>query len=112
MPRATDDPNVVEFVFVEAEPVPAEISPVPGDVVHSLRSSLDSLVFGLTAEGLSEPLTPKQEKACQFPIATTPDEFDDFFDNHQTRRSITVPALRDRQLSPCAVDATGPAPGR
>jgi hypothetical protein len=85
---ATDDPTVTEYVFKQPVPVPAEVALVLGDVLHNLRSALDSLVFALTEDGLGRELSEPEEKACQFPIAKTPEDFQKFFDGHGTRKEI------------------------
>jgi hypothetical protein len=55
-------------------PPPVRWSAVLGDVLHNVRSALDSLVFALlVTSGTS--VTPKQEHSIAFPIALTDDKY-------------------------------------
>jgi hypothetical protein len=77
-------------------PIPVEISLIVGDLLHNLRSALDSLVFELTTRAAGRELTEKEEKACQFPISPDPDSFDKFFTDHgKTRVTISPEYLKN-----------------
>lgn len=58
-----------EFVLkATAEPIPEEeLTPLIGDVIQNLRSSLDHLVFALSEKNFG-PLCQKQAKFVQFPL--------------------------------------------
>lgn len=63
------------------QPMPVEISTTVGDVLHNLRSALDSLAYEIARRGLDRPMTTEEEQACAFPIRDTPESFDKFFDD-------------------------------
>ena len=65
--------------IVEAKPVPAEIPTVIGDVVHNLRSSLDTIAYELARRSQGGQLTPEQERQPQFPMFDNPTSYDNFF---------------------------------
>jgi hypothetical protein len=78
------------------QPIPAEIPLIVGDVLHNLRSALDSLVYELTTQAAGRPLNTKEARACQFPILPDPTSFDEFFTKKsKTRDQITPQDLRD-----------------
>ena len=60
--------------------MPPEISTTIGDILHNLRSALDSLAYEMALRGRDRPMTKKQERACVFPVRETPERFDEFFD--------------------------------
>jgi hypothetical protein len=60
--------------------MPVEISTTIGDILHNLRSALDSLAYEIARRGLGRPMTPREERACVFPVTATPERFDQFFD--------------------------------
>jgi hypothetical protein len=77
------------------EPIPSEIPLIVGDVLHNLRSALDSLVYEMTTRAVGRRLEPEEERACQFPIAPDPATFEAFFTRHAIRNWITPQYLRD-----------------
>ncbi|MDU0315267.1 hypothetical protein RKE38_16325 [Phycicoccus sp. M110.8] len=83
----TGPPIVVEFEFHEVEPPPVAISLVLGDIVHNLRSALDSLLLSIVSYDLGRQLTEDEERQCQWPICATPAEFERFFEG-KARRQI------------------------
>ena len=91
--RTTSRPGVTEFVFRQHEPFPPEISLAVGDVLHALRSALDSLVYGIVLSERGE-LSESEERACQFPIAATPTMFDKFITERKVRDRIYSEPLR------------------
>jgi hypothetical protein len=78
-PEPTDVPYQTAYRLRQFTPIPVAISLIVGDLVHCLRSSLDSLVFGIVRHGLAREMTEKEEMACQFPICSSPDDFNMFF---------------------------------
>jgi hypothetical protein len=47
IPESTDVPGETAYRLRQSTPIPLAISLIVGDLVHCLRSSLDSLVFGV-----------------------------------------------------------------
>jgi hypothetical protein len=78
--RPTDIPGRVEYRLRIHKPMPVEISTTIGDILHNLRSALDSLAYEIALRGLDRPMRPKEERACVFPVTETPERFDQFFD--------------------------------
>jgi hypothetical protein len=60
--------------------MPVEISTTIGDILHNLRSALDSLAYEIARRSLDRPMTAEEERACVFPVTKTPERFDQFFD--------------------------------
>lgn len=61
-------PGVFDLRLRLHRPPPLRWSAVAGDVLHNVRSALDSLIFALLTERSGQPLTDKQQRAAQFPI--------------------------------------------
>jgi hypothetical protein len=80
VPPPTDTPGRTEYRLHIHKPVPPEISTAIGDILHNLRSALDSLAYEIALRGRDRPMTKKQERACVFPVRETPERFDEFFD--------------------------------
>ena len=80
VPRPTDTPGRTEYRLHIHKSVPPEISTTIGDILHNLRSALDSLAYEMALRGRDRPLTRKQERAALFPVRETPERFDEFFD--------------------------------
>jgi hypothetical protein len=89
----TDQPAKRTARLRIVQPIPREIPLVVGDILHNLRSALDSLVFELVTQAVGRPLNAKEAQACQFPISPDPGSFEDFFE-HGTRDKIMPPYLR------------------
>ena len=79
VPRPTDTPSRTDHRLHIHKPVPPEISTTIGDILHDLRSALDSLAYEMALRGRDRPMT-KQERACVFPVRETPERFDEFSD--------------------------------
>jgi hypothetical protein len=79
-PQPTDIPGRTEYRLHVHKPMPVEIGTTIGDILHNLRSALDSLAYDIALRGLDRPLTPEEERACVFPVTATPERFDQFFD--------------------------------
>ncbi len=69
------DSTRTEYVFRQFEAVPLELSLVLGDLIHNLRSALDSLTLAIVQDETGRKLTEGEERACQFPVCTTPSRF-------------------------------------
>ncbi len=67
VPQATDTPGRTEYRLRVHQPMPVEISTTVGDVLHNLRSALDSLAYEIARRGLDRPMTIEEEEACAFP---------------------------------------------
>lgn len=75
VPRRSSDGEWTEHVLQVLEPVPRSLSPLIGDVLHNLRSALETALFA--SLGGAEVLTTEVEQAgVAFPICGTRDEFD------------------------------------
>ena len=70
VPRPTDIPGRTEYRLHIHKPMPPEISTTIGDILHNLRSALDSLAHEIALRGLDRPLTAKEERACVFQSGT------------------------------------------
>jgi hypothetical protein len=99
VPRPTDTPGRTEYRLHIYKPVPPEISTTIGDILHNLRSALDSLAYEMALRGRDRPMTKKQERGCVFPVRETPERFDEFFDGAPSMRA-TGSALRCMKTEP------------
>jgi hypothetical protein len=77
-PEPGERPNEVAYRLSIRREAPAEISTVIGDVLHNLRSALDSLAYGLAVQSKGE-LTEEEEAVISFPWKRSPMEYDRFF---------------------------------
>jgi hypothetical protein len=91
----TGEADRVAYRLRLTEPMPLEIPLIVGDLLHNLRSALDSLVYEMTTRAAGRRLKPEEERACQFPIAPDPATFEDFFTRNGIRNWITPHYLRD-----------------
>jgi hypothetical protein len=94
-PEPTDQPDRIAYRLHITKPIPLAIPLIVGDILHNLRSALDSLVYEMVRRGLDRQLTDAEERACQFPISPDPVTFDRFFTEHKVRNRITPQYLRD-----------------
>jgi hypothetical protein len=94
----TDRADEVQYRLHYEVEIPKVVPLIVGDILHNLRSALDSLVLGLIERDLNRKLSADEEKACQFPIFTEPKKFDEFFD-HKLRNALTSSDLRDAMRS-------------
>jgi hypothetical protein len=99
-PEPTTQPDKTAFRLHVTQQPPLEIPLIVGDLLHNLRSSLDSLMYELVTRAYGQPLSADEEKACQFPITPTPKKFDEFFTSNKVRDRITAPDLRDKVIRP------------
>jgi hypothetical protein len=79
VPQPTDTPGQTEFRLHVHKPMPPEISTTIGDVLHNLRSALDSVAYEIARRSLGRPIRTKEERACVFPVTETPERFEQFF---------------------------------
>jgi hypothetical protein len=68
IPQSTDTSGRTEYRLRIHKPMPVEISTTVGDVLHNLRSALDSLAHEIARRGLNRPMTAEKEQASAFPI--------------------------------------------
>lgn len=68
VPRPTDLPGRTEYRLHVHRPMPPEISTTIGDILHNLRSALDSLAYEIARRGLNRHMTTEEEQACAFAI--------------------------------------------
>lgn len=73
------------YRLVQPRPIPIEFSTIIGDVLHNLRSSLDSVAFEFARRHLGDGLTEELERRVEFPIRD--DRFDDYMDQ-TVRRDV------------------------
>jgi hypothetical protein len=92
VPRPTDIPGRTEYRLHIHNPMPPEISTTIGDILHNLRSALDSLAYEIALRGVDRPLTAKEERACVFPVKDTPEQFEQFFNEVFGRERIPIRA--------------------
>jgi hypothetical protein len=94
-PEPTDQPGKAAYRLHITAPIPVEIALIIGDVLHNLRSALDSVVFEMVRVDLSRELSPEEERSCQFPICDDPPSFKKFFSNDTWRKKIMPSHLRE-----------------
>ncbi|MBR7825789.1 hypothetical protein KDK95_05675 [Actinospica sp. MGRD01-02] len=68
------------------KPVPTVINATIGDVLSNLRAALESVAYEIARLGGGGTLTAEQERAPQFPICSTPNDFDVKFFNARKAR--------------------------
>jgi hypothetical protein len=101
-PAAASAPGVgvTDLRLKELRKPPTELLTTIGDVLHNLRSCLDSVAFELAQRSSGGAMSPKQEKAIYFPICEDSDAFEDFL-GHKHRAGVfgehEVKALRCAQ---------------
>ena len=62
-----DKPDEVAYRLHIRREAPAEISTVVGDVLHNLRSALDSLAYELAVQSKGAALTNRESEVTSFP---------------------------------------------
>jgi hypothetical protein len=75
-PEPGEEPNEMPYRLRIRREAPAEISTVIGDVLHNLRSALDSLAYKLAAQSKGQALTKQEERLTSFPWCQHPSEYD------------------------------------
>ena len=107
----TERPDEVRYRLHHKIEIPRDVPLIVGDILHNLRSALDSLVLGLIEHTERRRLGEDEAKACQFPIYPDPEGFKKFFDHHALRARLMPDKLRDamRSVQPfywdeCAVE--------
>jgi hypothetical protein len=75
-PEPSDKPNEVAYRLRIRREAPAEISTVVGDVLHNLRSALDSLAYELAVRSKGGALTKEEERRTYFPYCQHSSEYD------------------------------------
>jgi hypothetical protein len=65
------------IVNVKNKPSIQSWSLIAGDAIHNLRSALDHLAVAICRDQVKQ-LTEKEERAIQFPICDTPENFEEF----------------------------------
>ena len=68
-------------------PVPVDLAAIFGDVVHNLRSALDSVAYGMACQHVGRHLTDDEERATSFPIVPNAEDFEAFFDRPIRRKN-------------------------
>jgi hypothetical protein len=87
VPEPTDTAGRTAFRVRIRQQVPVLLSTIAGDIVHNMRSALDSVAYEMAARHLGRPLTRKELVATAFPICETPPDFEDFFDKERPIRA-------------------------
>jgi hypothetical protein len=102
-PEAGERPNEVAYRLRILRETPGAVSTVVGDVLHNLRSALDSLAYGLAVQPEGKTLTRKEERVTTFPWVASSSEYEDFFGTDvSTRKRDDASRLRRRIYSPQA----------
>ena len=94
-PEPTDQPGRTAYRLYVDVPIPVDISLIAGDVLHNLRSALNTLAFALVVNDIDRELTADEEKQCGFPICGGPKPFEDFFEKNRHRRPSVTQRVRD-----------------
>ena len=85
-PEPTDVPGETAYRLRQSAPIPVAISLIVGDLVHCLRSSLDSLVSGIVRDSLDrQDMTDAEERFCQFSICSSRKDFNKFFNKSRVQ---------------------------
>lgn len=92
----TGNPEEVAFRLHIHRETPADISTAIGDVLHNLRSALDSIAFELARRTVGHDLNRRDEQATEFPICRDPDTFSTFFELKRNGRSVRAHLYDDR----------------
>lgn len=87
-------PGRVTATFHVLRPMPVQLLTTIGDVLHNLRSSLDSMAYELARRHLGDQMTDRQQGATQFPICKDRADFDNFL-NDRRRRDLWGQHERD-----------------
>jgi hypothetical protein len=75
-PEPGDKPDEIAYRLRIRQEAPAEISTVVGDVLHNLRSALDSVAYELAVRSKGQALTKDEERRTSFPWCQHPSEYD------------------------------------
>jgi hypothetical protein len=95
-PEPTERPDLVQYRLHHNIEIPGAIPLIVGDILHNLRSALDSLILGLIEHEQGRRLDEDEAIACQFPIYPDPDGFNRFFGQYKTLRTKLMSVkLRD-----------------
>jgi hypothetical protein len=78
-PEPGDRPDEVAYRLRIRREAPAGISTVVGDVLHNLRSALDSLAYELAVQSKGAALTKRESAVTGFPWVASPREYEGFF---------------------------------
>jgi hypothetical protein len=86
-----------------------QCSLVIGEILHNARSALDSLVFEIATKYSPAPLTDSQERALQFPITDTAQDFKSAL-SRGVLFSVPKPACDSIwNMQPCNSGSSSPA---
>ena len=78
-PEPGERPNEVAYRLRIRREAPAEISTVVGDVLHNLRSALDSLAYELAVQSKGAALTRRESEVTYFPCFPSFRAYEGFF---------------------------------
>lgn len=113
-------PNEVGYVLRVDVPVPSDLVTAVGDVIHNLRSSLDSVAFALARRRLGRDMSEDEEAATAFPIFTRPRDFKSsmkkvsgtlFGDSDQLAFRVVQPFHTPKSVTVRQADVLASAPG-
>jgi hypothetical protein len=79
------DPSTLEILAVMREPAPVELALIFSEWLAALRAALDNALYALAA-AMSGQNPPPQAERIQYPICSTPEEF-----NRQAKRLTMLP---------------------
>jgi hypothetical protein len=87
-PEPGDQPNELAYRLRIHGEVPAEVSTVVGDIVHNLRSALDSLAYALAERSKGGPLGKREEQVTFFPWCANATDYELFFGIGSLRKQL------------------------
>jgi hypothetical protein len=93
-PEPGERPNEIAYRLRIRREAPAEISTVVGDVLHNLRSALDSLAYELAVRSKGGALTKEEERQTSFPYCQHPSGYDGLMRaslySHEAQKAMRV----------------------
>jgi len=92
-PDTGDGAHIIDLRLRVLRKPPTEMLTTIGDALHNMRSCLDSIAFELATRHTGGSMTDKQERAIQFPICETSDDFEEFLDDKR-RQPLFGPVER------------------
>lgn len=99
VPRLSEHEGWLDHVLLIREPVPRELGPRVGDVLHNLRSALETALFAAAFSGSDSAVSEAEQNGVSYPCLATEHEFDSFLRDRRRRRwnPHVVSVLRELQ---------------
>ena len=99
------------YFFRKFTDPPDGIGLLVGDVVHNLRTCLDHIVLAMAQKGAKAAgvtMSRKAETSIQFPVAISPEHFEDQIGRHRLRYVEPEAKMVIERLQPYWLDRTNP----